>query len=71
MSGRVRRFRYEQAEGLSRQQAQRDLRDLVATGVLAPVGRTRARYYLAGERFPETALELAQTPITLAVPYRA
>jgi len=69
MDGRVRRFRYEQAEGLSRQQAQRDLRDLVALQVLEPVGRTRARYYLAGEQFPEPALDVASTPITLAVPY--
>ena len=30
------------------QQAQRDLRDLVTAEVLKPVGRTRARYYMAG-----------------------
>ncbi len=41
MAGRVRRSRYEHAEGLSLQQAQRDLRDLVASEVLSPVGRTR------------------------------
>ena len=45
MSGRARRFRYEHAEGLSLQQAQRDLRDLLAADVLEPVGRTCARYY--------------------------
>ncbi|WP_232835769.1 Fic family protein [Actinocorallia populi] len=70
MSGRVRRLRYEHAEALTTQQAQRDLRDLVAAGVLEPVGRTRARYYKAGERFPPAALETARTPITLASPYR-
>lgn len=70
MAGRVRRTRYEQAEGLSTQQAQRDLRDLVQRGVLSPVGRTRARYYVAGERFPEAMLEIARTPTALVDPYR-
>lgn len=69
MAGRVRRSRYEQSEGLSRQQAQRDLRDLVTAGVLESVGRTRARYYVAGPRFPEGPLEIARTPMTLTAPY--
>jgi Fic family protein len=69
MAGRMRRFRYEQAEGLSLQQAQRDLRDLVAAQVLNSVGRTRARHYLAGPNFPEPARALASTPITLTPPY--
>ncbi|WP_018351615.1 Fic family protein [Longispora albida] len=69
MSGRVRRSRYEHAEGLSTQQAQRDLRDLVTAGVLESVGRTRARYYTAGARFPEQALDIARTPMTLTDPY--
>lgn len=51
-AGRVRRARYEHDEDLSLQQAQRDLRDLVAAGILAPVGRTRARFYQAGPRLP-------------------
>jgi Fic family protein len=71
MAGRVRRSRYEQAEGLSVQQAQRDLRDLATARILAPVGRTRARYYQAGERFPEDAAEIATTPMTLTDPYPA
>lgn len=71
MAGRVRRLRYEHAEGLSLQQAQRDLRDLVAAEVLTSVGRTRARYYTAGPRFPEKALEIANTPMTLTDPYRS
>ncbi|WP_163548408.1 Fic family protein, partial [Candidatus Frankia nodulisporulans] len=62
MAGRVRRSRYEHAEGLSLQQAQRDLRDLTTAQILAPVGRTRARYYTAGPRFPQAALDLAHTP---------
>lgn len=70
MSGRVRRTRYEQAEGLSLQQAQRDLRDLVALGVLEPVGRTRARFYTAGPGYPVDVLEVARTPTSLDDPYR-
>jgi hypothetical protein len=69
MAARVRRFRYERAEGLSRQQAQRDLHDLAAAEVLESVGRTRARYYIAGRQFPEQAREIASTPMPLAPPY--
>jgi Fic family protein len=69
LSGRVRRSRYERSENLRVQQAQRDLRDLVAARVLEPVGRTRARYYVAGNAFPEAALEEAHTPFTLIDPY--
>lgn len=69
MTGRVRRLRYEHAEGLSLQQAQRDLRDLVSAGVLTSVGRTRARYYTEGIRFPEAALVEARTPRTIVNPY--
>ncbi|MFI1964068.1 Fic family protein [Streptomyces pathocidini] len=69
MSGRVRRTRYERAEGLSLQRAQRDLRGLVGAGILTPVGRTRARFYTAGPAFPEAALEAARTPLPLADPY--
>ena len=69
MTGRVRRSRYQHAELLSLQQAQRDLRDLVAAQVLEPVGRTRARYYVAGDRFPERAQEVADTPMTLTPAY--
>ncbi|WP_194836642.1 Fic family protein [Nocardia sp. XZ_19_369] len=71
MSGRVRRTRYEQNEGLNLQQAQRDLRDLVRRQILEPVGRTRARFYVAGPNFPETASEIARTPTTLVDPYAA
>jgi Fic family protein len=70
MTGRIRRLRYQHAEGLSLQQAQRDLRDLVTAGLLAPVGRTRARYYTEGPRFPAQILEGARTPFTLTDPYR-
>ncbi|WP_245672514.1 Fic family protein [Nocardia anaemiae] len=70
MSGRVRRTRYEQAEGLSLQQAQRDLRDLVALRVLEPVGRTRARFYTAGPDYPGHVSEVASTPTILDNPYQ-
>ncbi|GAA3964194.1 Dot/Icm type IV secretion system effector CoxFIC1 [Actinomadura viridis] len=70
MTGRVRRLRYEHAEGLSVQQAQRDLRDLTTSGILESVGRTRARYYVAGPAFPEAALTVATTPMSLTDPYR-
>ncbi len=69
MTGRVRRLRYEHAEGLNLQQAQRDLRDLVTADAFEPVGRTRARYYTEGPRFPAAALEAARTPMILTDPY--
>ncbi len=69
MTGRVRRSRYEQAEGLSLQQAQRDLRELMATQILESVGRTRTRYYIAGPQFPEQVREVAETPMTLTPAY--
>ncbi|MBN1172845.1 MAG: Fic family protein [Micromonosporaceae bacterium] len=67
--GRVRRAHYERAEALSRQQAQRDLQRLVELGVLAAVGRTRARFYTAGARFPADILEQARKPASLTDPY--
>jgi Fic family protein len=70
MTGLVRRLRYEHAERLSVQQAQRDLRDLAAAGILESVGRTRARYYTAGPGFPETVITAARTPESLTDPYR-
>ncbi|MGM7647477.1 hypothetical protein ACSVDM_21460 [Nocardia sp. JW2] len=70
MAGRVRRSRYGASEGLSVQQAQRDLKTLTQREILEPVGRTRARYYVAGERFPENILSTARTPMGLVDPYR-
>ncbi|MEV6033863.1 Fic family protein [Nonomuraea sp. NPDC052116] len=69
ISGRVRRTRYESAEGLSVQQAQRDLRDLVTAQLLTPVGKTRTRFYTTGPAFPEEVLEVARTPSPLVDPY--
>ncbi|WP_028805869.1 Fic family protein [Streptomyces sp. 142MFCol3.1] len=70
MAGRVRRARYQDAEALSLQQAQRDLRELTNADILRPVGRTRARHYTAGRQFPQHAIDIAQTPMTLTHPYR-
>ncbi|MET9895096.1 Fic family protein [Streptomyces sp. NPDC006465] len=70
MAGRVRRARYQHAEALSLQQAQRDLRELTTADILRPVGRTRARYYTAGRHFPQDAIDIAQTPMSLTHPYR-
>jgi Fic family protein len=70
MTGSVRRLRYEHAEGLSVQQAQRDLRELTSSGILESLGRTRARSYTAGPGFPEAALAAARTPAPLIDPYR-
>ncbi|GGK32868.1 Fic family protein [Nocardia camponoti] len=70
VSGRVRRSRYGASEGLSVQQAQRDLKALAQQGVLAPVGRTRARYYIEGDNFPADVLEVARRPFSLVDPYR-
>jgi Fic family protein len=67
--GRIRRARYEQAENLTLQQAQRDLRDLATAGLLVSVGRTRARYYTEGPHFPPAAMDRARTPFTLISPY--
>jgi Fic family protein len=69
MTGRVRRLSYEHAEGLNLQQAQRDQRDLLAADIPESVGRTRARYYREGARFPEAALTEARTPMPVTNPH--
>lgn len=45
---RLRRTTYQHDEGLSPDQAGRDLRQLVQTGLLKQEGQTRSRFYLAG-----------------------
>ncbi|MCX5398499.1 Fic family protein [Streptomyces sp. NBC_00102] len=69
MSGRVRRSRYEQSEGLNTQQATRDMQALVKAGILAAVGQTKGRRYVAGERFPAAVLEAAARRYTPRDPY--
>ncbi|MGW2836876.1 Fic family protein [Streptomyces sp. NPDC001493] len=69
MAGRVRRARYEQSEGLNSQQATRDIQALVKAGVLAAVGQTKGRHYVAGERFPVDVLDAARRRHTIRDPY--
>lgn len=45
---RLRRTTYQHDEGLSPDQAGRDLRQLVQSGLLTQQGQTRSRFYLAG-----------------------
>ncbi|MGX1854589.1 Fic family protein [Streptomyces sp. NPDC055299] len=69
MVGRVRRSRYEKAEGINTQQATRDLQALTKAGLLTAVGQTKGRHYVAGPRFPENVLATAQRPHTITNPY--
>lgn len=71
MVGRVRRSRYEKAEGLNTQQATRDLQALTKAEVLTAVGQTKGRHYVAGPRFPQDVLATAQRHHTIADPYAA
>ncbi|GAA2331172.1 Fic family protein [Streptomyces violaceusniger] len=71
MMGRVRRSRYEKAEGLNTQQATRDLQALTKAEVLTAIGQTKGRHYVAGPRFPHTVLATAQRPHTIIDPYAA
>ncbi|MFC4517260.1 MULTISPECIES: hypothetical protein [Streptomyces] len=69
MTGRIRRSRYEKAEGLNTQQATRDIQALIRAGLLAPVGQTKGRYYVADPAFPPNVLATAQRPHTIINPY--
>ena len=70
MTGRVRRSRYEKAEGLTNQQATRDIQALTRAGLLTPIGNTKARYYVAGPDFPRSVLETADRRHTISDPYQ-
>ncbi|TQJ92949.1 Fic family protein [Streptomyces sp. SLBN-31] len=71
MTGRVRRSRYEKAEALSNQQAVRDIQTLTRTGLLTPVGNTKARHYTVGPAFPPDVLATAHRRHTITNPYQA
>lgn len=71
MTGRVRRSRYEKSEGLNTQQATRDMQALVKADILAAVGRTKGRHYVAGERFPQDVLDAARRRHSIRNPYEA
>ncbi|WUH91967.1 hypothetical protein OG900_18870 [Streptomyces sp. NBC_00433] len=69
IAGRVRRSRYEKSEGLNSQQATRDMQGLVRSGILAAVGRTKGRHYVAGDRFPQDVLAAARRRHAMRNPY--
>ncbi|MEU5643367.1 Fic family protein [Streptomyces milbemycinicus] len=71
MVGRVRRSRYEKAEGLNTQQATRDLQALTKAELLTAVGQTKGRHYITGPRFPQNVLATAQRRHTIVDPYAA
>ncbi|MFG3590124.1 Fic family protein [Streptomyces sp. NPDC047990] len=70
MTGRVRRSRYEKAEGLTNQQATRDIQALTKAGLLTAVGNTKARHYVAGPAFPRNVLETANRRHIINDPYQ-
>ena len=70
MTGRVRRSRYEKAEALSNQQAVRDIQTLTRSGLLTPIGNTKARHYTAGPAFPPDVLATAHRRHTITNPYQ-
>ncbi|MFD8063323.1 Fic family protein [Streptomyces cyaneofuscatus] len=69
MTGRVRRSRYEKAEGISEQQAQRDMQHLMCRDLLTPVGNTKGSYYVPGSRYPQDVLATASARHTIRAPY--
>ncbi|MEV4507132.1 Fic family protein [Streptomyces klenkii] len=68
-TGQVRRSHYEKTGTLSTSQASRDMRDLLHTGLLTAVGKTKSRSYRPGPGFPREILKTAQQPLTLTNPY--
>ncbi|MFD4482135.1 Fic family protein [Streptomyces sp. NPDC058471] len=69
MTGRVRRTRYEKAEGLNAQMAKRDMKHLTDQGLLEGIGNTRGRYYIPGNRYPAQVLETAARAHRIIDPY--
>ncbi|MGX2997504.1 Fic family protein [Streptomyces sp. JNUCC 64] len=71
VTGRVRRSRYEKAEGISEQQAQRDMQHLMREDLLTPVGNTKGRHYVPGSRYPRNVLATAAARHTIRDPYES
>ncbi|MBV9025262.1 MAG: Fic family protein [Streptomycetaceae bacterium] len=69
MTGRVRRSRYEKAEGINTQQATQDMQALTKAGLLTAVWQAKGRYYVPGPAFPSTVLATAQRPHSIVNPY--
>lgn len=71
ITGRVRRSRYEKAEGISEQQAQRDMQHLMRGDLLTPVGNTKGRHYVPGSRYPRNVLATAAARHAIRNPYES
>ncbi|WSJ66767.1 Fic family protein [Kitasatospora sp. NBC_01302] len=69
MGNRVRRATYQTDAGLSEQQAQRDIRELVRAGWLLAKGEAQGRYYTAGPDLPEEITRGVREPRPLRDPY--
>jgi len=66
---RVQRSTYIKRTDLERRTATRDLTHLADLGLLTPVGQTRGRYYLAGERLRQLGVEVRASREPLEDPY--
>jgi len=66
---RVRRSNYERDADLEQGTAQRDLRILVAKGLLVPQGETKGRTYVGGEMLRTIQREVAADRHILINPY--
>ncbi|WTU28545.1 Fic family protein [Kitasatospora purpeofusca] len=69
MGNRLRRATYQADAGLSEQQAQRDIRELVRANWLAAQGEAQGRYYTAGPDLPEAIVRGVREPRPLRDPY--
>ncbi len=69
MGNRLRRATYQVDSGMSEQQAQRDIRELVRAGWLAARDEAQGRYYLAGPDLPEKITRGVRKPRLLRDPY--
>jgi Fic family protein len=69
LGARVQRSTYIKRTDLERRTATRDLAQLADLGLLEPVGQTRGRYYLAGERLRQLRAEVRSSRQPLQDPY--
>ncbi len=69
IGARVQRPSYMKRADVEGRTATRDLVRLSELGILDPVGKTRARYYMAGPVLREVHLDLASRRTPLADPY--
>lgn len=69
MGLRVRRSGYVKRTGIEERTASRDLNQLVATGLLDPIGQTRGRHYVASARLRRVSGEARSHRDSLTDPY--